>query len=109
MAIDIDLVIYKDSAETKCLGCIHLYFGKSLASKWDGWDWVEKNGMRVDPPGVLDDKNVNRGKNIPRETLLDWIRQGYLSPDPWGKDTSGDFLKEFPKSATFRLSFLDWS
>ena len=110
MAVDIDLNIYKDSAETKHLGCVHLYFGQALRTTyWSGWDWVEQNGMKVDPPWTLDDKNNKRGKIIQRETLLKWIHEGCLSPDLWGKDTSGIFLNEYPKNAVFRLSFLDWS
>lgn len=109
MAVDIDLNIYKDAAETRHLCCIHLYFGKALPGSWGGWDWVEANGMTVDPPWTLDDKSAKRGKIISRETLLEWIHKGYLSPAPWGNDTSGDFLKSYPENATYRLSFLDWS
>lgn len=110
MAVDIDLNIYKDSAETKHLGSVHLYFGQALgATSWSGWHWVKENGMNVDPPWALDNKNNKRGKIIQRETLLNWIHEGCLSPDPLGKDTSGLFLNKYPKNAVFRLSFLDWS
>ncbi len=109
MAIDIDLNIYSDSAETRHLGCIRLYFGKSLPTKWKGWDWVEQNGMAVDPPGALNDRNKKRGVSVQRETLLRWINEGYLSPDPFRNDSSGSFLDNFPENAAFRLSFLDWS
>lgn len=107
MAVDIDLKIYKDAAESRLLACVHLYFGRAVPG--NGWKWVEANGMSVEPPNALDDRSAKRGKVVSSATLLEWIRKGYLSPDPWGNDTSGDFLNSYPENATFRLSFLDWS
>lgn len=109
MAVEISLNIYKDAARTKHFGCIQLYFGKALSSQSESWDWVEENEMRVDPPWALDNKTAERGKVIPKETLMKWVQDGFLSPDPCGKDTSGDFINQYPKSAVFVLSFLDWS
>lgn len=109
MAVDINLNIYKDAARTKHFDCIHLYFGKALSSQWEGWDWAEKNEMRVDLPWALDNKTGERGKVIPKETLVKWVQDGFLSPDPWREDTSGDFLSQYPRSAVLVLSFLDWS
>lgn len=110
MAVDIDLEIYKNTSDTERKEVIHLYFGKALHStSRAGCEWVKNNGMTIDPPWSLDDKNKKRGEIIPKKTLLEWVRQGYLSSDFWGNDTSGDFLEKYSDDAVFRLSFLDWS
>lgn len=107
MAVDINLNMYNGSRH---LGCIHLYFGRALqATSWSGWDWVEGNGMKVDGPWVLDDKNAEHGTAVSREQIIEWIENGYLSRSPRGDDTSSDFIRAYPKSTSFKLWFLDWS
>lgn len=109
MAVEIDLKVYRDATRQKDLGCVRLYFGKALPSQADGWHWVEQNGMKVNPPWALDNNSGLRWKVVARETLMKWVTDGFLSPDPWGNDSSGNFLNEYPKAAVFELSFLDWS
>lgn len=110
MAVDIDLEVFSDASETKRIGLVYLYFGNALnTSSWAGWDWVRDNGMSVDPPNVLDNKNAKRGKIIPKETLMEWINNGYLTSALLTQTTSPDFLNAYPANAVFRLSFLDWS
>ena len=100
MAIDLNLNMYNGNRH---LCCIHLYFRKALSSQWDGWDWIEKNGMKVDPPLVRDNKETELGTIISREQIIEWIENGYLSRAPRGEDTSADFIKAYPKSTTFKL------
>lgn len=106
MALDINLNMYK---RNRHLGCIHLYFGKALPTRWDGWHWAEQNGMKVDAPWVLDDKNAERGTVVSREQIIGWIEKGYLSKSPNGDDRSTDFIMSYPKSTVFKLWLLDWS
>lgn len=106
MSVDINLNIYKGNRH---LGCIHLYFGKALPTQWDGWHWAKQNGMKVDGPSVLDDKNAEHGIVVGREQIFEWIENGYLSKSPIGDDRSTDFIRSYPKSTVFKLWFLDWS
>lgn len=106
MAVDINLNIYNGGRHRDC---IHLYFGKALSSQWEGWDWAEKNGMKVDAPWTLDDKNAEHGTVVSREQIIEWIENGYLSQSPRGDDMSTDFIRAYPKSTIFKLWFLDWS
>ncbi len=106
MVVDIILNMYKDN---RPLVCLCLYFGKALVSQWDGWQWVERNGMEVDAAWALDYKNAERGTIVSRERIIGWIESGYLSKSAIGDDRSADFIRAYPKCTVFKLCFLDWN
>jgi len=108
MAVDITLKVFNTS-DTKRIECINLYFGKAIMGLFDGWNWVERQGMTVDMPNVLDRPDAKAGHIVSKAKLREWIEAGYLSSSPICSDCSAAFLNKYPPNAIFRLWFLDWS
>lgn len=52
---------------------MHLLFGKALNGIFDGWNWAEKHGMKVDEPWAFD-----RGAIVHKNQLIQLINDGRL-------------------------------
>ncbi len=46
MAVDITFNVF-NASDTKHIGRINLYFGKAIRGMFDGWHWVERQGLTV--------------------------------------------------------------
>ena len=109
MATDINLHINSKNIGD-LPGRLNLYFGRSLNCNSNlGWSWVKEQGMEVEGPWAYEKEPDEVGKKISKERLAHWIANGWLSRDPFGKDTSTSFLDEYPDDAEFIISFIDWS
>lgn len=104
--MDINLNIY-DETGTKHLGREYLFFGKALHGTFDGWDWVEKQGMKVDGPWAFDEGATKSNTIVLKSQLIQWISDGYLST-AHADGYSLDFLDKYPSNAIFNLWFVDF-
>ncbi len=68
MAVDITLNVF-NASDTKHIGRINLYFGKAIRGTFDGWHWVERQGLTVDMPNVLGHTDARIGYIVPKAKL----------------------------------------